>query len=419
MVLNPGQPVWSPRDYGAFAREAYGQNVVAYQSINRIAEAIASVEFLAFKGERELSAHPVLDLVKRPNPLQSKAEYLHAKVGYYLIAGNGYEERVVVGGKVREIYQLRPDRMKVVLAASGIPERYEYHVGNRKPKAWPFDPSGMTCDVRHLRKFHPYHDVYGLSALEPTAYAIDQSNQAMSWLQALLQNSARPSGALKVQDNRTLSSEEFNRLKVQIGEQYSGASNAGRPMLLEGGLEWVAMGLSPTDMGIVEAKLSAARDIALGLGVPPMLLGIPGDNTYSNYKEARLAFWEDTVIPLLQLITEDWNAWLGQIYEGVELRPNIDEIPAIVDKRRELWEMADKSTDLTIDERRELKGYGPLKSGAGDVILVPSSVIPLEFAVEVPAPVPAALAAPAPASDVKRLTVGDIRALVYGGAHGS
>lgn len=417
MVLNPGQPVWTPRDYGSFAREAYSQNVVAYQCINKIAEAVASVEFLAFQGETELKNHPLLQLIKRPNPLQGKSDYLHSKVGYYLIAGNGYEERLVVGGKIRELYQLRPDRTKVVMAASGLPERYEYRVDNRLAKSWPFDDKKFTCDVRHLRKFNPLHDVYGLSPVEPTAYSIDQSNQGMAWLQALLQNSARPSGALVMKNDGVLTPEEFNRVKAQIEEQYSGARNAGRPMLLEGGLDWKAMGLSPTDMGIIEAKLSAARDIALGFGVPPMLLGIPGDNTYSNYKEARLAFWEDTVIPLLQLIIEDWNAWFGQVYDGVELRPNLDEIPAIVDKRTQLWEMADKSTDLTIDERRELKGYGPLPRGLGDVILVTSSLIPLEFAVEEPEPVPAALAAPPDpnAPPVEELSVEDVKALIYGG----
>ena len=49
----------------------------------------------------------------------------------------------------------------------------------------------------------------------------------------------------------------------------------------------------------MEAKHAAAREIALAFGVPPMLLGIPGDNTYSNYQEANRAFWRQTVLPLV------------------------------------------------------------------------------------------------------------------------
>jgi len=145
------------------------------------------------------------------------------------------------------------------------------------------------------------------------------------------------------------------------------------------------MGMSPADMQIIETKYSSARDVALALGVPPQLIGIPGDNTYANYAEARLAFWEDTVIPLIDMIADDWNAWLADA-EGINLRPNLDMIPAIADKRRTLWDMADKATDLTINERRDMKGYEPIQGG--DVLLVASSGIPLAMASEPIDPLP-------------------------------
>jgi HK97 family phage portal protein len=378
MVINPGQAVWSPRNYESFAKEAYGKNVVAFQAINRIADAIASVKMGVYRGETELVDHPLISLLTRPNPLQSYADYVRAKVSFLMIAGNGYEERFMVGSEVKELYQLRPDRMKIIPSSNGIPSAYEYTLGQNKVR-WEMDPRTMSCDVRHLKLFNPINDWYGMSPIEAGSYAIDQNNEAMSWMQALLQNSARPSGALTVKDSGTLSDENFNRLKAQIEEQYSGSSNAGRPMLLEGGLDWQQMGLSPTDMGIIEAKFSSARDVALAFGVPPQLLGIPGDSTYSNYKEARLAFWEDTVLPLLEMIINDWNAWLGSIY-SVEIRADVDSIPAIAEKRFAMWDMADKSADLTINERRQLKGYGPIDGG--DVLFVSAAEIPLSMASE-------------------------------------
>ena len=81
-------------------------------------------------------------------------------------------------------------------------------------------------------------------------------------------------------------------------QSFQGARNAGRPLLLEGGLDWKAMSLSPRDMDFIELKHAAAREIALAMGVPPMLLGIPGDNTYANYQEANRSFWRQTVLPL-------------------------------------------------------------------------------------------------------------------------
>ena len=398
MMTNPGQPVWSNRNYEQFAKEAYGKNVVAYQSVNKISEAIASVPLMVFRGEQELITHPVVDLLRTPNPMQSYSEYMQEKVSYLMIAGNSFEERVMIGKNIKELYQLRPDRMKIIPGANGMPSAYEYTIGYNKTR-WQVDPNTMESDIRHLKLFNPTDDWYGLSPVEAGAFAIDQLNESMAWLQALLQNSARPSGALTVSDGGTLSDDNFNRLKAQIEEQYSGARNAGRPMLLEGGLNWQAMGLSPSDMGIIEAKFSAARDVALAFGVPPLLLNIPGDNTYSNYAEARLAFWEDTVIPMMNTIIDDWNRWIGQKY-GVTIKPDLEQIPAIVEKRQRLWQMADASNDLTINERRALKGYEPIPGG--DVVLVNAGMVSLDMAGGLSAPLP------------PDMTKSDLIALAYG-----
>lgn len=412
VMFAPGQPVWTDRNYAAFADEGYRKNIIAYQAINRIADATASVKWTAWRGETELTTHPILDLINRPNPMQTGEQFIRAKVGFLMISGNSYDERVMVSGKPRELYTLRPDRMKVIEGQSGIPGGYVYEVGGRKAR-WEVDPRTLRSDIWHSKLFNPMNDWYGMAPIEAGAFAIDQHNLSMSWMQALLQNSARPSGALVMKDDASLGDEQFNRLKVQIDDQYSGAKNAGRPMLLEGGLSWQQMGLSPTDMGIIEAKNSSARDVALAFGVPPQLLGIPGDNTYSNYQEARLAFWEDTVIPLLDLIAGEWTQWLG---EGqVELRPDLDQIPAIADKRQKLWDMADKATDLTVNERRELKGYTPI--AGGDVLLVNSSQIPLDMAVEPPEPPPPVVVPPGvpdPEAIPPELTAEDVKAWVYG-----
>lgn len=378
MVMTPGQAAWSNRNYKSFAEEGYQKNVVAYRSIARVSEAVASVRWTVWRGDVELTDHPIIELLERPNPMQSGAEFFQALTGFLMIAGNSYVERVRVGSDIREMYPLRPDRMKVIPSNNGFAQAYQFCGANSKTVKWEVDPKTLQSDILHLKTFNPTDDWYGLAPIEAGAFAIDQHNESMQWMQALLQNSARPSGALATKDDKELSDEAFARLKAQIEQQYSGAKNAGRPMLLEGGLNWQQMGLSPTDVGIIEAKYSASRDVCLAFGVPPQLLGIPGDNTYANYAEARLAFWEDTILPLISRIAGDLNGWLAPLYGDIEIRPDLDQIPAIVDKRKTLWDMADKSTDLTINERRELKGFEPIEGG--DVILVPSGNINLSDA---------------------------------------
>jgi HK97 family phage portal protein len=161
---------------------------------------------------------------------------------------------------------------------------------------------------------------------------------------------------------------------MEHGQQ--GARNAGKPMLLGGGMTWQGISLSPTDLGFLEGKNSVARDIATVLGVPPNLLNLPGDNTYNNVAEAKLALYEETILPRARQIAEDFNRWLVPLF-GPDLCLEIDEdeIPALAPKRAEKWNSIMASTIHTINEKRELLGFEPFEGG--DELLVPSNMLPL------------------------------------------
>jgi HK97 family phage portal protein len=155
--------------------------------------------------------------------------------------------------------------------------------------------------ICHIKSFHPQDDHYGFSPMQAAAMALDVHNSASRWSKALLDNAARPSGAIiykGVEGQGGMSSDQYDRLVSEMESHHQGARNAGRPMLLEGGLDWKPMGFSPSDMEFQKTKESAAREIALAFGVPPMLIGIQGDATYSNYQEAHRAFYRLTVLPL-------------------------------------------------------------------------------------------------------------------------
>lgn len=363
-VMTPNQPVWSNRDYDKFADEAYVKNVVGARCVSSIAEAVSSMTWLAYRGDQELAEHWVLDLLKNPNPMQSGRQLIEARISYYLLSGNMYDERVfATGSEPRELYTLRSDRMSIIPSETGMVSRFEYKA-NGKTVAWDVDPVTGESDILHTKTFHPTDDWYGLSYVESGAYSIDVHNESMAWMMGLLQNSARPSGAMvhSPKDGQgEMSDEQFARLKAEMETHHQGAKNAGRPMLLEGGLDWKQMGMAPKDMILDETKNSAARDICLAFGVPPMLIGIPGDNTYSNYSEARLAFWEDTVLPLIAKTMDPLAEWLTD--GEIEIKPDLDKIPAIVDKLQTLWTMLDQTTSLTTNEKREAMGYGPIEGG--------------------------------------------------------
>lgn len=361
-LLGPGLAQWNKRDYNSFAKEGYQKNVIAHRCISEIARSIGLVPFKLFLDREVITEHPLLNLLRRPNPLQGSSAFIEAVVSTWLISGNAFIE--IVGDEPEELYNLRPDRMKIEPGKNGLPAGYIYQLGTKSYR-YDADPVTGRSLILHLRFFHPTDDWYGLSPIEAASFSIDQHNAAGEHNQSLLQNGARPMGALihKPHPESNFTSEQRQKLTEQIEEKYTGVDNAGRVLLLDGDFSWQEMGLKPRDMDFIEAKSIAARDIAQAFGVPPVLVGIPGDSTYNNMAEARIALWEQTIIPLLDHMTDMFNHWLIPLYpksDGLNLRYDLDQVPALAPRRQMVWERIQNADFLTRNEKREALGYPPL-----------------------------------------------------------
>lgn len=366
-----GQPRWTPRRAPQLADEGFRKNVVAYRCVMQIATASAAVPWLLYDRDgREHAAHPLLDLLAHPNPLQDGVTFLETVYADLQIFGNAYVEaiRPREAGAPAELYALRPDRMKVVPGPSGLPQAYQYNV-NGQTAQWPADPVTGDSDILHLKSFHPLDDWYGMAPMEAALLSIDQHNAAGAWNQALLNQGARPSGALiyaPKEGPATLSDDQMQRLREEMGLLYQGDRNAGRPLILEGGLDWREMSLSPKDMDWLSGRNAAARDIALAFGVPAQLVGIPDAQSYANYEQARLAFYEETVLPLVTRTVAAFDHWLGAMYrDRPELDYDADGIGALAEKRQAQWSKIENASFLTRNEKREAAGYGPVEGGDG------------------------------------------------------
>lgn len=354
-LTRPAQPVWTPRDYAGFAREGYQKNPVVLRCVRMIAEAAASIPLRA-------GGHPAEALLDRPNPEQTGTELLESFFGHLQVAGNAYLELAELGGAPRELYALRPDRMRVIPGPEGWPEAWDYTVAGRSHRYSRDAASGLS-PILHLKLFNPVDDHYGHAPLEAAASAVDIHNAGGAWNKALIDNAARPSGALVFTGRDgvdRLTEDQFARLKAELESAHAGPAAAGRPLLLEGGLEWKPMSLTPADMDFLNARHAAAREIALAFGVPPMLLGIPGDNTYANYREANLAFWRQTIVPLARKMAAALSGWLGPRYgEPLRLTLDLDAAPALQGERDALWARLEAATFLDTDEKRALAGIAP------------------------------------------------------------
>ena len=360
-----GRAHWSPRDYGGLVREGYQKNAVVYRCVRLISEAAASVPLCVRRDGACREGDPAAQFLSGGHPMACAAEVLERFYGYLQLGGNAYFEAGLVDGVPRALYALRPDRMNVALGRDGWPVGYDYEAGGQT-RRFRRDTSTGRCSVHHMRLFHPTSDSYGFSPLEAAAMAVDVHNEGGRWAKALLDNSARPSGALIYRGGEgmdRLSDEAFDRLKSELEGQHSGARHAGRPMVLEGGLDWKAMSLTPSDMDFIEARREAAREIALAFGVPPMLLGIPGDNTYANYKEANLAFWRQTIIPLVRKTAQGMEGWLQPFFgDDLQIAADLDAVPALSEERGRLWKRLSEASFLTEAERRHIAGLSEMEA---------------------------------------------------------
>jgi HK97 family phage portal protein len=357
-----GRVAWSPRDTVSLTRTGYAGNPVVHRCVKLVAEACAGLPMELAGAEGAFEAHPLKGLIARPNAAQAGPEMLEALYAQLILTGNAYVEAVGAPGAVPvELHVLRSDRMSVVPGSDGWPVGYEYAVGGRKHRFAVADGVSPVC---HVKGFHPQDDHYGLSPLQAAAQALDVHNAASRWSKALLDNAARPSGAIVyrgAEGQGTLSSDQYDRLVSEMESHHQGARNAGRPMLLEGGLDWKPMGFSPSDMEFQKSKEAAAREIALAFGVPPMLLGIPGDATYANYQEANRAFYRLTVLPMAGRVAGSLAHWLGR-YTGevIEMRPDIEHVTALAHEREAQWRRVANADFLSREEKRRMLGLPPL-----------------------------------------------------------
>jgi HK97 family phage portal protein len=349
-------------------KQSYKNNVIVHRCVDLISQAASHVHLVTYVNGKKSSNNKIIKILQRPNHLTSGATFFEKIVAHKLLFGNSYILATTTNNKcsnISELFILQPNSVEVVVENSMI-TGYKYNISSSKAQFFSLDQTNGRSQILHLKNYNPYSEIYGISNLDSATSSIELHNQTMKWNNALLKNGARPTGALVMRgENSYLSDEQFSRLKEQLAEKYSGSPNSGRPLLLEGGLDWKEMSISPKDMDFIESKSSAAREIALAFGVPPQLLGISGDNTYSNMQEARLALWEETIIPILDNLTDGLSQWFSSMLgEEIKIDFDRDSISALAEKRENVWAKISSANFMTINEKRALIGLPPIEGGS-------------------------------------------------------
>lgn len=380
-VLAVGQARWTDVRYEPLARAQFERNAIVYRCARLVADALRSLRLYATVNGREVEDHPILATLRRPNPLSSGGDLLDAIACHLMIAGEAFVEGVTIDfdRRLGEAYALRPDYVGVVPSADGLVSAYTFRAAGGE-RTLPVPERGFS-PVCHIRHFHPTDAYHGHSPLMAAARSVDENNEARALTTALMQRGGRGTGALRYvpRDGAAPVLAEDQRAAVlrKLDEEWTDRGK-GRPMLLSSALEWVDMGQSVADLQAIDLRSTSAREVAFALGVPPLLLGLPGDNTFANYREANAAFYRQTVRPLAVKIAEALSHWLAPLAPGFEVRFDFDADAAAAYDRETLWDRAERATFLTVDERRALLGYEPLGGERGAAVVVSSSSASLD-----------------------------------------
>jgi HK97 family phage portal protein len=359
--------IWTPHDYAALCREGFNTQATVYSAITLIAAAAARVPWLLYQKPRgqggsptEVTDHPLLTMLGRPNGEQGSKAYREAVFAYLLLSGNSYEAPVGPDqGPPTEMWCLRPDRMKIIPGGGQRIGGYVYAKDSPAERRFELDRQGRHT-VLHHKLFSAVDDWYGHSPIAVAAKAIDASNSALAWNVSLLQNHARPSGALVAKG--VLDDPSYQRLKTELQSTYQGAMNAGAPLVLDGDLDWKALSISPSEMDWLQGLQQVDRVIARVFHVAPELLGDAAGKTYANMAEAKRALYEDVVVPLLEHVGEDWNNHLVPRWGNdlLYLAPNLDAIAALRESQDALYTRTEAAHSLSLNEKRQALGFSPI-----------------------------------------------------------
>jgi HK97 family phage portal protein len=364
--------------YEQAAKHGYKASVWVYRCINAIGEAVGSVPWVVYKQGEDgsltpLPGHPLEQLLARPNPFTDRKQWFQTWANHLFLSGDDYWEIVhnKETGQPHHIYSVRPDMMKPIPHPKLFLSGYRFQYEGKKVI---FKPD----QIIHWKFVDPLDPYTGMSPLTAAARTIETENAAINWNQTIFDNSAVPNGVLTIPAD-SLEQEDQQDLKKTIEQEFT-KGNLHRTMVLWGGMEWKQLSLSQKDLDFLEQRIINKYEICAVHGVPPQVVGAQPDAKYNNFGIARLSFWEDTIIGLLDWVKMKLNYTLAPMW-GPDIRVGYDlsEVPAMREAFKMKIDMGETLAKMfwPINAINARLGLGMEEVPWGDVAWAPASLTPL------------------------------------------
>lgn len=349
-----------------------------------------ALKALVQEGElEEVDAHESLALLDRPNPYYQRSfqAFMQAIISYLEIGGEAFIEPIKGGsGMPRELYVLSPNGVDFPKPKDENKpiEMIEFERDGGDVD-YRYDPDPTETELFFMKYFHPLSPLRGMSPLMAAAKTVDVNNAARTWNFGQLQNGAMMSGFLM--NNGTMGEDQRDEIQAQFRQQHQGPENAGGIFLVEGsteGLDFKQAQQTARDMQWGDLTRVTALETSIVYNIPPEILGDSRTKTYSNYQEARRAFYLEKIVPLLDFVYGEINSTVMALYHDPLLMDyDLERVDALQEDMNRLYERVIagvKGSVLRINEAREILGLDPIDGG--DVILTPATQVPLEASLQ-------------------------------------
>lgn len=346
----------------------YSTNPILYKAIDLIASNTIDLDICYKNQDGEIIEKPpvnVVELWDKPYPMSNNANFLRDLIVEYCL----YDEVFIWVSRNPNAPQMRVIKNSDINISSidahmSLPTAYQVQE-NRFVKRKLTDYRYLDNNdnqLLHLYKSNPFHYFKGCSGISAIFKVIDGFSLAQDWNNSLLKNNARPSGFLKTTGDYTLSAEDKHELSQEL-QNYSGSQNAGRPMLLDGGIEFIQASFNPKDVEFVQAlKLNAAL-IASHLGVPSQMLGISDQQTYNNFAEARVNLYESAILPKYKVILDFLSDNIFMPKMGVRLEYDLTKVDVYKEREMQKMQALQQIDYLSTNEKRAMLGLPEVDNG--------------------------------------------------------
>lgn len=364
-------PTYTAPHFEKYVREGYRRNELIFACIAKTANTAASVSLRVFTadGKTELPGHPLRALIQRPNPFMGEFDLWVAVLTLQKLSGHAYFEKVRSGaGLPVQLWPLRPDWVHPIRDSKKFIAGYEYGPPGLDPVTLKRE------DVIDFRLYDPLDMYAGTAPVAVAARVGDVDNAASDFLKLFFEHGAVPMGLLT--SKQKLTDAMVSDIRRRWRERYGGWTKWTEPAVLDSDATYQQMGLDFQKMGFDALDARNETRICMALDVPPIVVGAKvglDRSTFSNYEEARRAWWQDSLMPQYAHIADVLENDLAPEFGGrVDVLWDFSRVAALQEENNSLWSRmteALRSGGITINEYRAELGMEETPSG--DVFLRP------------------------------------------------